>query len=575
VLIHAAAGGVGMAAVQLARWAGAEVLATASRGKWDVVRALGVERVMDSRALDFPREVMEHTAGRGVDVVLNSLAGEFIPAGLSVLAPGGRFLEIGKTDIWGPERVHDFRHDITYHAYDLGEACAADPALFRTGLTAILEGIEAGALTPLPRRIFPLERATDAFRTMAQARHTGKIVVVHESPVEVRPDQAYLITGGLGGVGIHIARWLAERGAGHIVLVGRTPPSAPAAQAVREMEAGGAKITVARVDVTRRADLEALLATLPPLRGVVHAAGVVDDDVIQELDRGRLVKVLAPKTEGAWNLHVLTRHMALDFFVLCSSTASLLGAAGQVNYAAANAFLDALAQSRRAQGLVACAINWGPLDGQGMLAGLSAHDRRRLTARGFRPLSPAQGIAALEQVLRDGAIQHMAVDVDWDVYVRPTEAMPPLLSEIERPQAAGRDILTALRQAFPAQRRALLSDYVRQQAAEVMGLTATQRLDPHRPLHEMGLDSLMSVEVRNALASSLHCPLSTTLLFDYPTIEALSAYLVSVVFGGMTDAEAPYTESPEAMALETLSEAELVNLLAKEIGMDDRPGGEP
>jgi hypothetical protein len=309
---------------------------------------------------------------------------------------------------------------------------------------------------------------------------------------------------------------------------------------------------------------------------VVHAAGVVDDAILQELDRERLAKVLAPKTEGAWNLHVLTRHMELDFFVLCSSTASLLGAAGQANYAAANAFLDALAQSRRAQGLAACAINWGPWDGQGMLAALSAHDRQRLSARGFRPFSPAQGIAALEQVLRDGAVQRMVVDVDWGVYVKPVEAVPPLLSEIERSQATGEsDILTTLRQAFPAQRRALLSDYVRQQVAKVMGLTATQRLDPYRPLHEMGLDSLMSVEMRNALASGLHCPLPTTLLFDYPTIEALSAYLAGVVLAEAASIETPQAEPPGARMLEDLSEAELVSLLAKEIGMGDRPGGAP
>jgi acyl transferase domain-containing protein/acyl carrier protein/SAM-dependent methyltransferase len=576
VLIHAAAGGVGMAAVQLARRAGAEVLATASRSKWDVVRALGVERVMDSRSLDFARQVMEHTGGQGVDMVLNSLAGEFIPAGLSVLASGGRFLEIGKTDIWGQDRVARFRHDIAYYAYDMGEACAADPALFRTGLGEVLTGIAEGTLTPLPRHIFPLERAVEAFRTMAQARHTGKIVVVHESSVPVRPDQTYLITGGLGAIGLQIARWLVTQGAGHVVLVGRTPPSAAATQAVREMEALGTRVSVARVDVTRYADLEALLATLPPLRGVVHAAGVVDDGVLQELDQERFASVLAPKTDGAWNLHVLTRHMPLDFFVLLSSAAALLGAAGQASYAAANAFLDTLAHSRRAQGLPACAINWGPWGGQGMLTALSAHDRQRLTTRGFRPLTPAQGLAALEQVLRTGAIQHLVADVDWDVYVKAAEEAPPLLSELttSRAAVAEHNILTTLRQAFPAQRRALLSDHVRQQTARVMGLAGTQRLEAHRPLHEIGLDSLMSVELRNALASSLHCPLPTTLLFDYPSIEALSAYLASIVLAEVEDAEALQTAPPEARTLEGLSEAELVSLLAEEVGMDSPRGEE-
>jgi acyl transferase domain-containing protein/acyl carrier protein/predicted O-methyltransferase YrrM len=562
VLIHAAAGGVGMAAIQIARRAGATVLATASRGKWGLVRSLGVDHVMDSRATGFARAVAAATDGHGVDVVLNSLAGDAIGEGLDSLAPRGRFLEIGKTDAWDAARVMHQRPDVAYLPYDVGEACAADPSLFRSAMTAIFQAIDAGTLAPLPRRLVSVARAPEAFRAMAKGRHTGKIVVVHETPVAVRRDASYVVTGGLGGVGRRVGLWLAARGAGHIVLAGRRPPTDAALASVKAMEESGARVTVWSVDVSQRDQLAAALATLTDLRGVIHAAGIVDDGVLRALDGARLSRVLAGKAIGARHLDELTAHVPLDFFVLFSSAASLLGSAGQGNYAAANAFLDALAHARRARGLAACAINWGAWAGDGMVAALPDAERARVAARGYRPVVPGQALAALDQALADGAVQRAVMDVDWDALIPPGASVPPFVSDVVRRQPRPQDdVLDRLRAAYPGARRALLQGHVRRSACRVLGLDEEQPLDPRRPLRDIGLDSLMSVELCNALAASLQCGLPSTVLFDHPSVEALSIHLATLV----TELGTPPLTASTTPGLDTLTADELRDLLEKEL----------
>ena len=407
VLIHAAAGGVGLAAVQLARRAGAEIFATAgSPAKRDFLRSFGVQHVMDSRSLSFAGEILEATDGRGVDVVLNSLTGEFIPKSLSVLSPGGRFVEIGKADLWEPARVAALRSDVSYVPIDLAAMLREHPASLRPLLGPLLEDVARGELQPLPRKVFRLPEVAEAFRFMAQARHIGKIVVSHSVDGErgVRPDATYLITGGLAGLGLLVARWLVERGARHLVLMGRRAPAEAARTAIREMEAHGAQVVVAQGDVAREADVQGVLAQIaggqPPLRGIIHAAGVLDDGVLLQQTWERFAKVLAPKVEGAWNLHRLTQTAPLDFFVLFSSAAALLGSPGQANHAAANAFLDALAHHRRALGLPAVSINWGVWSGWGVAAdrGVGA----RAAVQGMGSFTPEEGLHVLERVLGGG-----------------------------------------------------------------------------------------------------------------------------------------------------------------------------
>ena len=373
VLIHAAAGGVGIAAVRLALRAGAEVFATAgSPAKRKLVQSMGVAHVFDSRSLSFSAaEIRQLTGGAGVDVVLNSLAGEFIAASFSVLAQGGCFLELGKRDIWLVEQAGRLRPDARYVPYDLGTEAKADPAMLASLMSELIAALESGELPPMPARVFEFDEARDALRLMAQARHTGKLVLrapqlsadSRAAAALVRDDATYLITGGLGALGVRTARWLVDKGARHLVLVGRHAPGAEAAVLIQECERRGARIVVRAADVGELAPMRALFAeitrTMPPLRGVVHAAGALSDGVLLQQDWERWQSALTGKAHGARVLDELTRTLGLDFFVLYSAAGLLLGAAGQGPYAAANAELDAIAHARRSCGLPALSVAWG------------------------------------------------------------------------------------------------------------------------------------------------------------------------------------------------------------------------
>ncbi|MEE8526151.1 MAG: SDR family NAD(P)-dependent oxidoreductase [Thermoanaerobaculia bacterium] len=587
VLIHAAAGGVGSAAVQLAQRVGAEVFATASPGKWAALKARGVHHLMSSRNLDFVDEVMASTEGRGVDVVLNSLAREFIPGSLSVLAEGGCFLEIGKRGIWNPEEIARVRPDVSYHAFDLGEVAGREPDSIHSMLSEISAAIDRETLRPLPRHSFPLQQTVAAFRYMAQARHHGKIVISQSQSSSAEPelvcaDGTYLITGGLGALGRCVSRWLVEQGARHLVLLGRSAAGEEAGELQRELELSGARVEIVRGDVCREQDVARMLqriASSPaPLRGIIHAAGTLDDGVLQQQEWSRFDSVLAPKVVGAWNLHRLTRESPLDFFVLFSSVASVLGSAGQGNYAAANAFLDVLAHHRRAQGLPATSVNWGPWATAGMAARLDRRSQSRWTARGVEQIVPAQGLAALEQVLRRGSTQMMVLPVRWQRFLEqyPAGMEPPLLTALaggSQPSTVagdgrGEDRRRQIEQAPPRKRRRLLLRYVGEQAARVLDLESSQELDSGRPLKELGFDSLLAVELRNALESSLGRTLPATLMFDYPSIQAMVGYLADEVFADEPqppEARPPEERDVRVEELVGLPEVEVEKMLIEEL----------
>ncbi|NER24034.1 MAG: SDR family NAD(P)-dependent oxidoreductase, partial [Symploca sp. SIO1C2] len=378
VLIHSAAGGVGQAAVQLAQMVGAEVFATASPPKWEFLQSQGVQHIMNSRTLDFAEQVDNLTQSEGVDIVLNSLNGEFIDNSFEVLATGGRFIEIGKIGIWDHKQVKEKRPDAQYYPFDLGEVAQRDPNLIKTLLRELMEKFDHGKLNPLSHKVFPIQKAIEAFRHMQQAKHMGKVVIsmaetiTAEMPrqVSVKREGSYLITGGLGALGLRVAQWMVDIGAGHLVLMGRSAPSEAAQQVINQLERAGAQVVVVSGDVSKKQDVVRILAEIdssyPPLRGVIHGAGVLDDGVLQQMSWERFTRVMAPKVEGAWHLHTLTEHLEIDFFVCFSSMASLLGSPGQGNYAAANGFMDALAHHRRAKGLAGLSINWGPWAEAGM-----------------------------------------------------------------------------------------------------------------------------------------------------------------------------------------------------------------
>ena len=576
VLIHAAAGGVGLAAVQLAQQAGAEIFATAgSPEKRAYLKSMRVRHIMDSRSLSFADEIMKTTGGRGVDLVLNSLPGEYITRSLSILAAYGRFVEIGKTDIYQnkPLGLFPFRNNLSYFALDLERVCRERPELLRALLLELMAMFQQGSLKPLPHNIFPVEDAANAFRYMARRKNIGKVVLSFSSAESKnrpdhfsapRADATYLITGGHGGLGLAVARWLVEKGARHLVLLSRGGASSAGEEIVADLAAMGATVATMQADVANESDLARALSeirdTMPQLRGVIHAAGVLDDRLLLNQDAESFRRVLAPKVLGAWNLHTLTADLPLDFFVVFSSVASVLGSPGQGNYAAANAFLDGLAHDRRSHGLPCLSINWGPWAEVGMAA--RATSSRGPASRVMHLLAPAQALAALDRLFeKSGPAQAVAMSVDWTQLARSFNGQQPpaliseLLREKARPAAAKADRETGPRLSMQellaaplAGRHALLLAHVQKSLAQVMALDAPE-LDPEESMSNLGLDSLMALELQHSLEESFGTKLPIDLLMGMPSLNEFVTRLLDILAKpGVSSAPEP---TPEIMAEET------------------------
>ena len=565
VLIHSASGGVGLAAIQIARDVGAEVFATAGsaeRRAW--LRDLGVGTVMDSRSLAFASEVRERTGGAGVDVVLNSLAGDAIRRGIETLGSYGRFVEIGKRDIYADRRLGllPFCRNLSFFAVDLDMKMRERPALVGRLMREIGARLERGRYGPLPFRAVPIDGIREAFGSMAKARHLGKVVVTttdHAPRVRagtapapaIRPDRTYLVTGGLGGLGSCIAEWLADRGARHLVLAGRRGAASEGAHAlVARLQARGVAVKAAACDVSREGDLRALFAELgasmPPLAGIVHAAGVLEDALITYIDEARLRRVMAPKVVGGWLLHRLSEALPLDFFVLCSSVSSVIGMPGQANYVAANAFLDGLASWRRARGLPAIAINWGFLGEVGMAA-RSPETVARFVNQGLRPISPDEAMELLAWFLGANPPQMTTVRMDWErfgevfrTWARSPKFLPLYEDAGEGSRRGGSGAGHGPEQgrsldALSTEERAVrVGELIAGRVARVLGADPAT-LDRERALTEMGLDSLMAVELRNWMESALRVSIPALEVMRGPTV----IQLTGVVLDRMRSVTAP------------------------------------
>ncbi|WP_372447009.1 SDR family NAD(P)-dependent oxidoreductase [Streptomyces flavofungini] len=539
VLVHAAAGGVGMAAVQLARHLGAEVYATAGPAKWDAVRALGIDdaHLASSRTTDFEERFAETSGGRGVDVVLNSLVKDLADASLRLLRPGGRFVEMGKTDIRDADEVAARYDGVAYRAFDLMDAGAERVAEM---LADIVELFERGRLRPVPVTTWDVRQAPAAFRFLARARHVGKVVLT--MPPAWNPEGTVLVTGASGALGAEVARHLVRtRGVGHLVLAGRQGPDAAGmADLVAELTAAGAtSVRAVACDVAERAAVADLLASVPaahPLTAVVHAAGVLDDGLLDAMTPARLDTVFRPKADGAWHLHELTREQDLAAFVVYSSAAGTIGTTGQSNYAAANAFLDALARHRRDTGLPGTSLAWGRWVGPGGMA--AGPGQPEPAGPGGRPgpatgLSVEDGLALFDEALATG--RPVLVPTRLDPAQLRTAAengtLPALLRGLVDVPAAPAEpgAANALRERLAAlgaeDRGAAVLELVRGQVALVLGHLTAGNVDPQRPFQELGFDSLTAVELRNRLGAETGLTLPTTLVFDRPTPVALSEHI--------------------------------------------------
>ena len=600
VLIHAAAGGVGQAAVQVARRAGARILATASAAKQQALLDQGVEAVFDSRSLDFAEQVRACTGGRGVDVVLNSLKGEWVDASFEALAEGGRFVELGKIEIWSRGQAATRRPDATYLPFDLLEVAAADPRLIRGLLEQLLQDLEAGHYALLQIQEFPISQTVEAFRLMAQARHVGKVVITNPDAVAataatITAEGTYLITGALGGLGLQLCQWLADQGAISLLLVARSAanPSAPAQQVLSGLKQRGVACSLIACDLgasgavasQQEQILASALEALEPgktLRGVFHAAGVLDDGLIDTQTPERLAAVLAPKLGGWQRIEqaVKMANTAADsvpapFVVQFSSMASLLGSPGQSNYCAANGALDALAASGPQ-----LSIQWGPWDGAGMAGALGERERQRLAALGIRLLPAAGAFDALAMLLRRGIGGAVGVlDLDWprlasQASVRQAALLEPMLTRA----AAGSGpavsespaYLQVLEDTPPLERQAVLVGFVQQQLAKVMGLGDPQQIDPGEPLFNMGLDSLMAIELTVLLENNLGVRLTESLVFEHPTVDDLVRYFLrDVLFPEQSmQASQADTSQPQATASPSPAPADWDQQVADVAAMD-------
>lgn len=602
LLIHGGTGGVGQAAIQIAQQLGLEIFATAgSEEKRQLLREQGVHHVLNSRTLEFAEEIRELTQGQGVDAVLNSFAGDFIPRSLELLAPYGRFLEIGKIDVYSNSRIglYQLKDNISYFVIDLGQYVQSRQAQAGELFAELATEIAAGRYRPLPHRVFPAGQVVEAFRWMAQGKHIGKNVlsfddqnlrVARSSQAQerFRPHGTYLISGGSGGFSLEIARTMVDHGARNLVLLSRSGArDAAVVELIESLRQTGARVIEARGDVTRPQDLEKVVAMisqdLPPLFGVVHGAMVLDDEFIPDLTPERFRSVLDVKMLGAWNLHLATRDCPLEDFICFSSFSAVIGAPKQANYNAGNYFLDALAHYRRAAGRPALTINWGALRGAGFV------ERNQKTAEylervGLEGLPLSEAIHCFREAILLDEPQLAVARVDWNL-------LPTLCPTMNQDSRFGRVLAESRRQgqsgslnarlqaAAPEQRLGLMSSFIADQIAGVFGISA-DKVELETPLTQMGLDSLMAIELKNRLEKETAVTLPMNEILNGPTLTQLAGSLLRLLEGtGSNQAvdeiqpvaasEAAAPGNPEVLErIETMSEEEIDRLLLELEGVE-------
>ncbi|MEM7699800.1 MAG: SDR family NAD(P)-dependent oxidoreductase, partial [Verrucomicrobiota bacterium] len=509
--------------------------------KRQLLRDAGVDHVLDSRTLEFADEIMRITDGEGVDAVLNSLAGDFIPKNFSVLKTFGRYLEIGKVDVYGNSKIglEPLRNNISFFVIDLAQHLQSKPAYVAEMFTELEARFYANDYVPLPNTVFPITNVVEAFRYMAAGKHIGKNVLDFdvsdikiglptESGNRFSGNGTYLITGGAGGFGLELAKWMASNGARSFALMSRSGPKEDAIEKIEEMRSQGIEILDARGDVTSRDDIDRIIAQIQsgsfPLIGVIHGAMVLDDEFIIELDRERFDRVLLPKMLGAWNLHQATLDLPLEHFINFSSFSAFIGALKQSNYNAGNVFLDQLSYYRRSIGLPSLTFNWGALEGAGFVA-RNEKTQQYLEMVGLGATEMDETLHLFSLGSPSNAIQLGAARCDWQALARFSPSVSDsdmFLPVVPRSSSGGGDSMSARILEAPAEKRlAMVQDLIAAQVAAVLGTDAT-KLDQDTPLTNLGLDSLMAIELVNRIEDKLGMSMPMGSVLNGPSINDLA-----------------------------------------------------
>ncbi len=575
VLIHGGAGGVGIAAIQLAHYLGAEVFATAGTDeKRDFVGFLGADHVLDSRSLEFADEILRLTDNQGIDVVLNSLAGEAISKNLKILRPFGRFLELGKRDFYENSRIalRPFRNNISYFGIDADQLMMEKPELAARLFESLMHIFEEGALRPLPYRSFNATRAQEAFRYMQQARQIGKILLnYNELPqvasartetatsLDLDPEATYLVTGGTSGFGLETAKWLARKGARHLTLISRSGMHEGAfTEAFKQLQDMDVRLCCEAVDVTDLTSLSDLFSTfgneLPTLKGIIHAAALFDDALLSNLDGERLRRVIDPKVLGGWNLHRLSTEQDLEFFVVYSSISTYIGNPGQGNYVAANTALEALINMRRAAGHPGLAVAWGAIADAGYLArngDVKVALRERLGAS----LDAGEALDILERLLASGRSSCAVTDLSWAGMKRflpiAESSQYRIMNWIATTQGGdedhGEDIRVLLEGLPRDEALEKITELLAREIGTILRIPA-DKLDTHASLFDLGMDSLMGVELAMAVEKRFDVNMPAMALSEGPSITRLAERIMQKLLGAEIEESTDETDNLRRLA---------------------------
>ena len=564
ILIHGAAGGVGIAAIQLASYFGAEIHATAgSPEKRDFLRLMGVRHIYDSRSYAFVEEILAVTDNQGVDVILNSLAGEAINANFRVLKPFGRFLELGKRDFYENSKIglKPFRNNLSYYGIDVDQLMVEHPGITAELFSELMALFNDGTLKPLPFQCFEADNIQGAFRYMQQSRQIGKIIVDFTNGVnprhianieqprqhlELDPQASYLVIGGTTGFGFKTAAFLVDKGARHLVLAsrgGRINPDSKAELESLKRACPELDISVEAADVADYGQVDALLQRIRnhkhPLKGIIHAATLYEDAMIETMSAGQFDKVIRPKVDGLAHLDQLTRRDDLDFFIAFSSVTTHFGNMGQANYVSANAYMESLIRARRQSGLPGLYVAWGPIDDAGHLTRNTDVKKTLEHTTGSQAITTATAMKILETLIQARTQGITVMDFNVNALSKVMAIFQAnkyaLLDRDQRAESGDANALVAeILEQDPEDAIAMIAAKIQKEIAAIL-CVANDDVAINASLPDIGIDSLMGAEFAVSIEKSFGISIPAMSLLQSASIQSLAEMVYARLQGEEDD----------------------------------------